>query len=176
MINETKKIHVIGIDTSNIESFFESKETQIFKAQRIAGPKRIIDLFKIWLKKKKVQIYQGEFISTDKLKEFIAVLKKEDKKTIIFSGGDPLWFGIGRLLIQNFPLSKLYFEPAATSFQLAFSRLGNPWQNTQWISLHGRDPLPFEKVIKKLPSSLVVLTDSNRGGPQQVYKFIQFIG
>ncbi|WP_269613800.1 precorrin-6Y C5,15-methyltransferase (decarboxylating) subunit CbiT [Prochlorococcus marinus] len=79
---------------------------------------------------------------------------------------------MGRLLIQNFPLSKLYFEPAATSFQLAFSRLGKPWQNTQWISLHGRDPISFEKVIKKLPSSLVVLTDSNRGGAKEVYELL----
>ncbi len=93
----------------------------------------------------------------------------------MFSGGDPLWFGIGRLLIQNFPLSKLYFEPAATSFQLAFSRLGKPWQNTQWISIHGRDTQAFEKAIKKLPSSLVVLTDSNRGGAKEVYKLLNLL-
>ena len=80
-----------------------------------------------------------EFISTDKLKCFINLLKKEKKQTIIFSGGDPLWFGIGRLLIQNFSLSELHFEPAPTSFQLAFSRLGKPWQDTQWISIHGRE-------------------------------------
>jgi len=169
---ESNQIHVIGIDTSNMESLFEAKEKQISKADRIAGPQRILDSFKIWFKRKKTTSCDVDLISTDKLKDFIAVLKKEEKKTIIFSGGDPLWFGIGRLLIQNFPLSKLYFEPAATSFQLAFSRLGKPWQNTQWISLHGRDPLTFEKAIKKLPSSLVVLTDSNRGGAREVYHIL----
>ncbi len=169
---ESKPIHVIGINTSSIESFFEAKEKQISKVERIAAPARILDSFKIWLKKKKLNNFDIELISTDKLKDFIAVLKKEEKTTIVFSGGDPLWFGIGRLLIQNFSSSKLYFEPAATSFQLAFSRLGKPWQNTQWISLHGRDPLPFEKAIKKLPSSLVVLTDSNRGGAMEVYQLL----
>ena len=173
MNNDSKKIHVIGIDTSIVENFFESKEKQIFKVERIAGPQRIIDSFKIWLEKKKVNNFNGELISTDKLNDFIDLLKKEEKETIIFSGGDPLWFGIGRLLVQNFPLSKLYFEPAATSFQLAFSRLGKPWQETQWISLHGRDPLPFEKAIKKIPSSLVVLTDSKRGGAREVYELLQ---
>jgi len=172
MPNESKQITIIGIDTSNVEIFFEAKEKQIFEAERIAGPQRIINSLKIWLKKKKVTNYKGHFISTDKLNELIDVLKKEEKKTIIFSGGDPLWFGIGRLLIQNFPLSKLYFEPAATSFQLAFSRLGKPWQDTKWISLHGRDPFPFEKAIKKHPSSLVVLTDSNRGGAKEVYQLL----
>ena len=172
MPDESKQIHVIGIDTSSVESFFEAKKKPIFKAERITGPQRILDSFKTWLKDKNIKNNKFEFIATDKLNDFIDLLKKDKKKTIVFSGGDPLWFGIGRLLIQNFPLSKLYFEPAATSFQLAFSRLGKPWQNTQWISLHGRDPLQFEKAIKKLPSSLVVLTDSNRGGAKEVYQLM----
>ncbi len=172
MPDESKQIHVIGIDTSSVESFFEAKKKPIFKAERITGPQRILDSFKTWLKDKNIKNHKFEFIPTDKLNDFIDLLKKDKKKTIVFSGGDPLWFGIGRLLIQNFPLSKLYFEPAATSFQLAFSRLGKPWQNTQWISLHGREPLQFEKAIKKLPSSLVVLTDSNRGGAKEVYQLL----
>ena len=172
MPNESKQIHVIGIDTSSVESFFEAKKEPIFKAERITGPQTILNTFKTWLKGKNIKNHNFEFIATDKLNNFIDLLKKEEKKTIVFSGGDPLWFGIGRLLIQNFPLSKLYFEPAATSFQLAFSRLGKPWQNTKWISLHGRDPLQFEKAIKKLPSSLVVLTDSNRGGAKEVYQLL----
>ena len=172
MPDESKQIHVIGIDTSSVESFFEAKKKPIFKAERITGPQRILDSFKTWLKDKNIKNHKFEFFATDKLNDFIDLLKKDKKKTIVFSGGDPLWFGIGRLLIQNFPLSNLYFEPAATSFQLAFSRLGKPWQNTQWISLHGRDPLQFEKAIKKLPSSLVVLTDSNRGGAKEVYQLM----
>ncbi len=176
MQRETKQIHVIGIDTSSVEKIFDSKEKQIFKAERIAGPQRILDSFKIWVKTKKANNYRGEFIATDQLQDFITLLKKEDKQTIIFSGGDPLWFGIGRLLIQNFPLSKLFFEPAATSFQLAFARLGKPWQDTKWISLHGRDQLPFEKAIKKMPSSLVVLTDPKRGGAKEVYQLLHSLG
>ena len=172
MPDESKQIHVIGIDTSSVESFFEAKKKPIFEAEIITGPQRILDSFKTWLKDKNIKNHKFEFITTDKLNDFIDLLKKDKKKTIVFSGGDPLWFGIGRLLIQNFPLSKLYFEPAATSFQLAFSRLGKPWQDTQWISLHGRDPLQLEKAIKKLPSSLVVLTDSNRGGAKEVYQLL----
>ena len=172
MLNESNHIYVIGIDASRAECFFEAKKELFLKADRITGPKRILELFRIWLNEKNIEIDKFEFISTEKLNNFIDLLKKEEKKTIVFSGGDPLWFGIGRLLIQNFPLSKLYFEPAATSFQLAFSRLGKPWQDTQWISLHGRDPIQFEKEIKKLPSSLVVLTDSNRGGANEVYHLL----
>ncbi len=172
MPNESNQIHVIGIDASNVESLFEAKKKQIFKSERIAGPQRILDSFQTWLENKNIKNHEFEFYSTDKLNNFIDELKKKEKETIVFSGGDPLWFGIGRLLIQNFPLSKLNFEPAVTSFQLAFSRLGKPWQDTRWISLHGRDPLPFLKAIKKLPSSLVVLTDTRRGGAKEVYQLL----
>ena len=96
MPKESKQIHVIGIDTSCAESFFEAKKKQIFKAERITGPKRILDSFKTWLKDKNIKNNKFEFISTDKLNNFIDLLKKETKKTIVFSGGDPLWFGIGR--------------------------------------------------------------------------------
>ena len=81
MPDESKQIHVIGIDTSSIESFFEAKKKSIFKAERIFGPKRILDSFKTWLKDKKIKNHKFEFIATDKLNNFIDQLKKEEKKT-----------------------------------------------------------------------------------------------
>ena len=175
MHNESTQIHVIGIEASCTESFFEAKEKIILNAEKIAAPKRFLNSFKIWLQKKNINTFDPDLFTTDKLTGFSTWLKKDHKKTIIFSGGDPLWFGIGKLLTQNFPLSKLYFEPAPTSFQLAFSRLGKPWQNTQWISLHGREEVSFEKAIQKLPSSLVVLTDPSRGGAKEVWELLQSV-
>ena len=84
MPNESKQIHVIGIDTSSAESFFEAKKNPIFQAERITGPQRILDSFKIWLKKKKLKTYKWEILSTDRLKDFIAVLKKEDSDCMKF--------------------------------------------------------------------------------------------
>ena len=48
MPDESKQIHVIGIDTSSVESFFEAKKKPIFKAERITGPQRILNAFKSW--------------------------------------------------------------------------------------------------------------------------------
>ena len=53
MQNDSKQIHVIGVNASSIENLFESKEKQIFKAERVAGPTRVLNAFKIWLKQKK---------------------------------------------------------------------------------------------------------------------------
>ena len=71
MPNESKQIHVIGIDTSCIESFFEAKKKIILKAERITGPQRILDSFKTWLKAKNIKDHKFDFIATDKLNGFI---------------------------------------------------------------------------------------------------------
>ena len=55
MPNESKQIHVIGINTSNDESFFEAKKEPILKAERITGPQRILNTFKTWLKEKNIK-------------------------------------------------------------------------------------------------------------------------
>ena len=55
MPDESKQIHVIGIDTSSVESFFEAKKKPIFEAEIITGPQRILDSFKTWLKDKNIK-------------------------------------------------------------------------------------------------------------------------
>ena len=67
MPNNSKKIHVIGIDTSSVESFFEAKKKPILESERITGPQRILDSFKNWLTDKNIKNHKFEFISTDKL-------------------------------------------------------------------------------------------------------------
>ena len=42
---------------------------------------------------------------------------------ILISRGDPLWFGIGRILLENFSKDELSFYPSNTCIQLAFSKL-----------------------------------------------------
>ena len=89
MPNESKQIHVIGIDTLSIENFFEAKKNPIFKAERIAGPKRILDSFKSWLKVNNIKNTNFEFIATDKLNDFIDLLKKEEKLNLsLFNDGN----------------------------------------------------------------------------------------
>tara|TARA_Y100001968_G_scaffold279060_1_gene274760 strand:+ start:1238 stop:1531 length:294 start_codon:yes stop_codon:yes gene_type:complete len=94
MPNESNLIHVIGIDSSRAESFFEAKKESILKAERIFAPKRILEIFQAWLNEKNIKNLKFKLICTDKLNNFIDLLKTEEKKTIVFSGGDPLWFGI----------------------------------------------------------------------------------
>ena len=65
-------------------------------------------------------------------------------------------------------LEQLRFHPAPSSLQLAFARIGRPWQDASWLSLHGRDPEPLAARLQQRPAALAVLTDPNRGGAEAV--------
>jgi precorrin-6Y C5,15-methyltransferase (decarboxylating) len=56
----------------------------------------------------------------------------------VLVGGDPLFFGIGRRLLAEFPGDKLHFYPATTALQRACARFRLPWDDAVVSSLHGR--------------------------------------
>ncbi len=56
----------------------------------------------------------------------------------ILASGDPLFFGIGRKIIQRFGHGLVQIHPALSSVQLACARLQEPWDDIHMLSLHGR--------------------------------------
>lgn len=56
----------------------------------------------------------------------------------VLATGDPLWYGIGRLLLQRVAREELAVLPHVSAFQLACARLGWPLEEVTTLSLHGR--------------------------------------
>src|SRR5437016_5797726 len=56
---------------------------------------------------------------------WVSKLKARDpqKHTVVLSTGDPLFYGIGRLLLDAFAKEELVFLPQVNSVALAFARL-----------------------------------------------------
>ena len=77
----------------------------------------------------------------------------------MLASGDPLFFGIGRLLLATFPPEQLVFHPQVSAIQLAFSRLKLPWQDATLISVHGRGEERLVQALKRGDSKIAVLTD-----------------
>ena len=169
-------IHVIGTDASGLNYIPKHLEDLILSANRVAAPKRIIDNFPEWWRTKTQKAKYPELFNTEKIKPLINWLKEEDKLTVIIASGDPLWFGIGRILKECIDSNKIKFYPSPTSLQLAFSRLKIPWQDAKWISLHGRETFFLEKVLKERPKKLAILTDNKNGKPQDIQKIITSMG
>ena len=100
MAEVNRKIHIIGIN-SFIFGDLPSKLQDLFiKTGNIAVPNSYFEEIKSWsendLKKRK------SFFSSNSNNELLYWLRSQKTDVILISRGDPLWFGIGRILLEIF--------------------------------------------------------------------------
>jgi precorrin-6Y C5,15-methyltransferase (decarboxylating) len=78
---------------------------------------------------------------------------------VVLVSGDPLFFGLGRLLLEEFSSEELTFHPYLSSVQLAFNRIKIPWQDARIISAHGRSLEELTTALQQGVEKIAVLTD-----------------
>ncbi|MBE0500522.1 MAG: precorrin-6y C5,15-methyltransferase (decarboxylating) subunit CbiE [Desulfuromonadales bacterium] len=125
-----KTIYVIGAGVEGQEGFGSRALELIAQAELLVGGERQLALF---------PDFKGEKIVVGaKPSEVVGNLVRETRTTVVLASGDPLFFGIGRLLLRNLPPQRLEFVPNVTSIQYAFSRIRVPWDDAVFVSAHGR--------------------------------------
>ena len=166
-------IDVIGTDAGAPASLPAPQQTLLRAAAVIAAPQRLQAALQDWLGDAK-----PELLNSDEPRALVDNLKSRaaDQAVVVLASGDPLWFGLGRILCDRIGAERLRFHPAPTSLQLAFSRIGRPWQDADWVSLHGRDPEILASTLQKRPAALAVLTDPNQGGAITVQQMLRSSG
>jgi len=60
---------------------------------------------------------------------------------VVLADGDPLFYGIGKRLLELFGPEALRFHPGVTAVQAAAARIGRCLQDTPVVSLHGRSDI-----------------------------------
>jgi precorrin-6Y C5,15-methyltransferase (decarboxylating) len=191
---KTAVLEVVGTDASGLEGLSLPWRCRLPEVDLVAAPQRLLDSLRPWLHGTggddegqgldalSPLVIPGatpELIPTDRPEQLLARLRPalaEGKRVILLASGDPLWFGIGRLLLEAFPPEQLRFHPAPTSLQLAFARIGRPWQDASWLSLHGRDPEPLAAELQRRPMALAVLCDPRAGGADTVRRILRASG
>jgi len=159
MTEVNRIIHVIGINSYKFEDLSFQLQNLFLETVNIAVPNSYFEKIKSWsennLEQKKL------FFESKSNRELINWLRSQKTDVILISRGDPLWFGIGRIILENFSKDELRFYPSNTCIQLAFSKLKIPWQDTVNVSIHGRDTTKLIEALKARPSTLAIITDSN---------------
>ena len=168
MTKINRKIHIIGINSFEFEDLPSKLQTLFIETVNIAVPNSYFVEIKSWgennLGKKK------SFFASNSNNELIDWLKSQKNDVILISRGDPLWFGIGRIILENFSKDELRFYPSNTCIQLAFSKLKIPWQDTTNVSIHGRDSTKLVEALKNKPSTLAVITEPNNKSLEIIQK------
>lgn len=148
-------IAVVGIGLDGENGLTKNVREILRQATFLAGSKRHLGYF---------VAHPAEKLELVNLKtDFDAIAKVilANHSVVILASGDPLFFGLGRLLLEYFDSSEIEFYPHFSSIQLAFSRLKIPWQDAALVSVHGRSTNVLIKLFKQGKEKIAVLTDGN---------------
>ena len=157
-------IKVIGIGLEGVKSLFPSVLSLIEDATVLVGGDRHLHYF---------PQHQGIKLRINNINQAIEEIKtywQAGEKIVILATGDPLFFGIGRILVNAFTAEQLEFYPHLSSVQLAFNRLQIPWQTAKIISLHGRKIDHLIASWKKGEELIAILTD-HINNPLTIWQF-----
>ena len=171
MKKNNRTIHVVGINSFRFVDLQCNVKDLLRITNNIAVPSSFIENIQLWQSEKFIED-KNFFISKSDI-NLIKWLKSLKNDAILISRGDPLWYGIGRILLKNFSQDELLFYPANTCVQLAFSKLKKSWQDIQTVSIHGRDSIQLIKALKRNENSIVILTDSKIKSLEIIRKNLQ---
>lgn len=150
-----KHIYVVGVGLDGAAGITQKAQQVVKQATLLVGSHRHLSYFPNHPAPRLVLADLHQLIS--QLKQYLA----QGELIVVLVSGDPLFFGLGRLLLREFRAHQLEFYPHLSSIQLAFSKIKVPWQDAQIISLHGRSLEQLTVALKRGVEKIALLTDTH---------------
>ena len=160
MMTNLPTIHVVGMGMTGADSLSPMLRELVESATVLVGGQRHLAAFDYLLRSpSSVEGWPlGKFDQT-----FGKMRSRQQSdptaRMVVLTSGDPLFFGLGRLLLAHFSSEQLAFYPHISAIQLAFARIKLPWQDATLISVHGRCETLLLKAIKRGDRKIALLTD-----------------
>ncbi|MBI3768377.1 MAG: precorrin-6y C5,15-methyltransferase (decarboxylating) subunit CbiE [Deltaproteobacteria bacterium] len=151
-MNHRRAVTIVGIGDDGCKGLTARGIDAVARAEVLVGGERQLEF---------VPEFRGERIILKNgiapVLDRVAVLAEEHHVCILASG-DPLFFGIGSLVIRRIGAEHVQVIPQPSSVQWAFARAGLKWDDAAFVSLHGRPCDGFVTRLKR-HSKVAVLTD-----------------
>lgn len=158
-----QSMKLIGIGDNGQESLLPQYRQWITDCEVLVGGERVLDFF---------PSFTGEkIIIKGGLSSLVERLSEETRKTVILASGDPLFYGIGGYLAKKLTI-EVY--PYMSSIQLAFSKMGESWQDAYVTSIHGR---PIKGLAQRIDGKkkVALLTDADNN-PNALARYLKHFG
>ncbi|MDY0300232.1 MAG: precorrin-6y C5,15-methyltransferase (decarboxylating) subunit CbiE [Trichlorobacter sp.] len=154
-------ISLIGMGVGGLDGLSARAFTAINESDLLIGHSRHLELF---------AEYTGEKRLLGRLPELVQLLETTDRKTAVLASGDPLYFGVGRYLLQRLPKERITVFSNVSSVQYAFSLIKEPWDDALVLSVHGRD---LSAVLDQImQAAKVCLLTDYKNSPKVIAKAI----
>jgi len=99
----------------------------------------------------------------DTLPELLAL---RPRLVAVLATGDPLWYGVGRLLLQHLSPAEVAIVPHVSAFQEACSRLGWALEEAHPLTAHGRPVTALRRHFQ--PGRRLLVLTSGGAGPAAI--------
>jgi precorrin-6Y C5,15-methyltransferase (decarboxylating) len=169
-------LSIVGLPAGNLASFPlpVPARAAIEAAELVVGSRRQLDLVR--------DLVRGDaWVWPSPLADGVAkVLARRGRSTCVLASGDPFFYGIGATLAPSLQRGEFVCHPAPSSVSLAAARLGWPLQDTEVVSLHGRELsgvipylAPGRRVLvlswdRRTPAELAALLNARGFGSSQL--------
>ncbi len=149
-------IHIVGIGLDGAAGLTDTVRQLVERATLLVGSDRHLGYFP---NHPASRLVLGDF--TQAIREIRTQLAAGATNIciVILVSGDPLFFGLGRLLLEELPREQITFHPHLSAVQLAFGRIKVPWQDAHIISAHGRSLEQLTEALQQGVEKIAVLTD-----------------
>jgi len=155
MMNANKAVTLIGIGDDGCIGLSSRAVNAVAGCQVLAGGERQMEFFPQF-SGERIVFKSGLIKIIDQLVEL-----SEENNVCILASGDPMFYGIGALLIKKVGIEHVEVIPQPSSMQLAFARAGLKWDDAELFSLHGRTREGFLTRIKRFAKIGCFTDDQN---------------
>jgi precorrin-6B C5,15-methyltransferase / cobalt-precorrin-6B C5,C15-methyltransferase len=127
-----RAVTVVGIGDDGCKGMTSRAMDAVAAAEWLVGGERQLAFFPEF-RGQRLVLKDGIGAAIDR----VAALAAESNVCVLGSG-DPMFFGIGALVIKKVGAEHVEVIPAPSAVQWAFARAGMKWDDAGFISLHGR--------------------------------------
>ncbi|HEU4577123.1 MAG TPA: precorrin-6y C5,15-methyltransferase (decarboxylating) subunit CbiE [Polyangiaceae bacterium] len=159
---------LVGIGADGVEGLSPAARAALERAELVFGSARQLSLLQ------GIVSCDTAFWPTRFSLGLARVLSRRGQPTVVLSTGDPFFFGVGATLAPHLTPGEFICYPVPSSLSLAASRLGWALQDTEVVSLHGRD---LRTIVRYLhPGRRVLALSWNQDTPAELARLLMARG
>lgn len=157
---------LVGIGDDGCASLTSRAVNAVMEAAVLVGGERQLEFFPQF-QGERITLKNGLVPALDRV-----VALAEEQNVCVLASGDPLFFGIGSLVIKRLGAEHVEVLPQPSSMQWAFARAGLNWDDAALFSLHGRSAEGFLTRLKG-QSKVAILTDEKSTPPVLAQRMVE---
>ncbi|WP_145591396.1 cobalt-precorrin-7 (C(5))-methyltransferase [Yersinia rochesterensis] len=155
-------ITVVGIGPGNTDYLTPTAQRAIEHAEVLVGGKRHLATFSCGIK-------ESRLLDADLLGLLEWLDNNKNRAIVVLASGDPLLYGIGKLLAVNFSAEELHIVPGISAIQYLCAKVALDMNDLFLTSSHGREP-DFDWIFQH--DKVAMVTD-NIIGPRAIADALQ---